>query len=108
MPRSGLALKYQIDTCASVIDRDYRGNVMVLLDNKSQNPFEVKSGDCIAQMILFQISNPPVIPVNSLDNTTRGTNGFGSTGINEPMVRSLKEQEPTITSLLDTENILDP
>ena len=59
MPCSGLALKYQIDFRAGVIDRDYRGNVMILLDNTSDNPFEIKNGDRIAQMVLYHICHPP-------------------------------------------------
>lgn len=79
-PRSGLASKSMIDTGAGVIDADYRGVVFVLLFNHSIKDFEVKQGDRIAQLILESICISEVIEVESLDETDRGTNGFGSTG----------------------------
>jgi dUTP pyrophosphatase len=81
-PRSGLALKRGIDVGAGVIDADYRGNVGVVLFNHGDEPFEIKRGDRIAQLILERIVTPPVALVDDLDATDRGAGGFGSTGAN--------------------------
>ena len=80
-PRSGLALKKFIDVGAGVVDADYRGEVGVVLFNHGDQDFEVKMGDRIAQLILEKIDTPPVEEVQGLDDTVRGTGGFGSTGV---------------------------
>mmetsp|Transcript_50 Transcript_50/g.173 ORF Transcript_50/g.173 Transcript_50/m.173 type:complete len:147 (+) Transcript_50:82-522(+) len=83
-PRSSLALKKFIDVGAGVVDSDYRGNVGVVLFNFSNEPFEVKQGDRIAQLILEAIATPPVEEVQDADAlvaTERGGGGFGSTGV---------------------------
>jgi dUTP pyrophosphatase len=80
-PRSGLAVKKFIDTGAGVVDEDYRGNVGVVLFNHSDEDFEVKQGDRVAQLILERIMTPRVEEVESLDETTRGAGGYGSTGV---------------------------
>jgi len=80
-PRSGLASRYSIDVGAGVIDADYRGTVKVLLFNHSDNVFNINKGDRIAQLILERISLPEVFEVDEIDDTVRGENGFGSTGI---------------------------
>ena len=79
-PRSGLALKHHIDVGAGVVDRDYRGNVGVILFNHSSRYFNVKKGDRIAQLICERIIEPQLVEVKSLDTTERGDGGFGSTG----------------------------
>ncbi|XP_027042942.1 probable deoxyuridine 5'-triphosphate nucleotidohydrolase [Pocillopora damicornis] len=79
-PRSSLSWKHHIDVGAGVVDRDYRGNVGVVLFNLSQMDYEVQQGDRIAQLIIERISNPPLVEVKELDNTARGTAGYGSTG----------------------------
>jgi dUTP pyrophosphatase len=79
-PRSGLALKNGIDVGAGVIDSDYRGSVGVVLFNHSDVNFHIDAGDRIAQLIIEHIATPPVQEVDSLDDTERGTGGFGSTG----------------------------
>ncbi|XP_005364452.2 deoxyuridine 5'-triphosphate nucleotidohydrolase, mitochondrial [Microtus ochrogaster] len=81
-PRSGLAVKYFIDVGAGVIDEDYRGNVGVVLFNFGKEKFEVKKGDRIAQLICERIFYPDLEEVETLDNTERGSGGFGSTGKN--------------------------
>ncbi|XP_023979423.1 deoxyuridine 5'-triphosphate nucleotidohydrolase, mitochondrial-like [Physeter macrocephalus] len=83
-PRSGLAAKPFIDVGAGVIDEDYRGNVGVVLFNfgKEKFEFEVKKGDQIAQLICEQIFYPEIEEVQVLDDTERGSGGFGSTGNN--------------------------
>lgn len=80
-PRSSLALK-GISVDAGVIDRDYRGEIQVLLVNTCDFTFKVTSGDRIAQLIIERIATVDVEIVNSLDATTRGSGGFGSTGTN--------------------------
>ncbi|WWC97410.1 hypothetical protein V866_004289 [Kwoniella sp. B9012] len=79
-PRSGLASKHSIDTGAGVIDADYRGPVMVLLFNLSDDDFTVKKGDRVAQLILEKIVLADIAEVDDLDATSRGSGGFGSTG----------------------------
>ncbi|KAM7155606.1 deoxyuridine 5'-triphosphate nucleotidohydrolase, mitochondrial isoform 1-T1 [Molossus nigricans] len=81
-PRSGLAAKHFIDVGAGVIDEDYRGNVGVVLFNFGKEKFEVKKGDRIAQLICERIFYPEIEEVQALDNTDRGSGGFGSTGKN--------------------------
>ena len=80
-PRSGLALKKFIYLGAGVVDRDYRGDVGVVLFNHGDQEFEVKMGDRIAQMIFEKIDTPEVVEVQGLEDTVRGAGGFGSTGI---------------------------
>lgn len=81
-PRSGLAAKHFIDVGAGVIDEDYRGNVGVVLFNFGKEKFEVKKGDRIAQLICERIYYPEIEEVQGLDDTERGSRGFGSTGKN--------------------------
>jgi len=80
-PRSGLAWKHSIDVGAGVIDADYRGPVSVVLFNHSDQGFEIKAGDRIAQLIIEKIITPQVLEVEDLDSTNRGVGGFGSTGV---------------------------
>jgi dUTP pyrophosphatase len=83
-PRSGLALKHGITVlnAPGIIDRDYRGDVGVILHNASPNPFVLKHGDRIAQLVLGIIPYEPVLSsVDDLDATARGAGGFGSTGM---------------------------
>ena len=82
-PRSGLSVKKSIDVGAGVVDRDYRGEIGVVLINHSSKDFEVNVGDRIAQMILEQIKTPEVEEQANLDQTERGEKGFGSIGTNE-------------------------
>lgn len=80
-PRSGLATKYGIHVGAGVIDRDYRGEVRVLLFNFGNERFTFEPGDRIAQLILEKIHTPIVLVKDSLTDTDRGSSGFGSTGL---------------------------
>ena len=80
-PRSGLALKRFIDVGAGVVNADYHGEVGVILFNHGDQDFQVKMGDRIAQLILEKIDTPPVEEVQNLDNTVRGSGGYGSTGV---------------------------
>ena len=79
-PRSGLAVKHGISVGAGVIDRDYTGEVCVVLFNHSSQQLCLQKGDCVAQLILERIVTPEAVQVDNLSKTDRGTNGFGSTG----------------------------
>lgn len=79
-PRSSLAWKNSLHVGAGVIDADYRGNVGVVLFNLSNEDFGIKQGDRIAQLILEKIVLAEVCEVSDLDETKRGSGGFGSTG----------------------------
>lgn len=80
-PRSGLALKNGIDVLAGVIDYDYRGEIKIILINTSDKEFIVNKGDRVAQAILTKIIRfEEILNVDSLDESVRGENGFGSTG----------------------------
>jgi dUTP pyrophosphatase len=79
-PRSGLGVK-GIDVGAGVIDEDYRGEVKVLLVNATDAEVPVARGDRIAQLIITRILHCPVRTVGALDDTERGSGGFGSTGV---------------------------
>ena len=82
-PRSGLALKYGITVLNTpgTIDADYRGEIMVLLINFSQNDFVINDGERIAQMVIAKHENAEFIEVENLDDTERGTGGYGHTGV---------------------------
>ena len=82
-PRSGLAIKKGITVLNSpgTIDADYRGEIMVILINLSNEDFVVKSGDRIAQMVIASHEQADWKLVESLDETQRGAGGFGSTGV---------------------------
>ncbi|CCK71683.1 bifunctional dITP/dUTP diphosphatase KNAG_0H02680 [Huiozyma naganishii CBS 8797] len=80
-PRSGLAVKHGIQTGAGVVDRDYTGEVRIVLFNHSQRDFTVERGDRVAQLILERIvDDAEVVVVDSLEESARGAGGFGSTG----------------------------
>ena len=81
-PRSGLALKHGI-TCLNTpgtIDRDYRGEVKVILANLGSEPFEVRRGERIAQLVPAPVLKAAFREVEMLGDTSRGAGGFGSTG----------------------------
>ena len=78
--RSSVAHKLRCDVSAGVIDRDYRGEVLVLVRNHSPSSVKFALGSKIAQIILEKISCPPVVECTNLDETERGAKGFGSTG----------------------------
>lgn len=81
-PRSGLAFKSCIDVLAGVVDSDYTGHVQVMLFNHNDCDFKINIGDRIAQLIIERISTPDIEEVNDLNETVRGSDGFGSTGVN--------------------------
>lgn len=81
-PRSGLAWKYGLTVLNSpgTIDSDYRGEVQVILINLGSEPFTVRRGDRIAQLVIAPITHANLIPAFTLAVTGRGSGGFGSTG----------------------------
>jgi dUTP pyrophosphatase len=79
-PRSGLAARHAIDVLAGVIDSDYRGEIICLIINHSNEPVHLEAGSRIAQLIVEAIITPAPAFVDSLEETTRGVGGFGSTG----------------------------
>ncbi len=82
-PRSGLAIKNGISVlnAPGTIDADYRGEIGVILINLSNENFTIKDGDRIAQMVIAKYKQANWIEVENLDQTKRGTGGFGSTGV---------------------------
>jgi len=82
-PRSGLALKHGVTVLNSpgTIDADYRGEVQVLLINHGPAPFVIRRGDRIAQMVVAPVTQIAWNIVERLDETERGSGGYGSTGI---------------------------
>lgn len=81
-PRSGLAVKHGITVlnAPGTIDADYRGEVMVPLINLGDEVFEIRRGDRIAQMVVAAVTPVAFEIVSELDETLRGSGGFGSTG----------------------------
>lgn len=79
-PRSGLAVKHCINVGAGVIDPDYTGEIKVVLFNHGMNDFEIKKGDRIAQLVLERCETPPIEEISIVEDTERGSGGFGSTG----------------------------
>lgn len=81
--RSGNAFKHGLEVGAGVIDASYRGEMNVLLYNHSNMRIEIRPGDRIAQLVVLRLGNVNITHVddiNQLGTTTRGTDGFGSTG----------------------------
>ena len=79
-PRSGLSLK-GIDVAAGVVDRDFRGEVKVVLVNNGSTSFTIAQGDRIAQLVLECIATADIEIVETVGETSRGTQDFGSTGV---------------------------
>ncbi len=82
-PKSGLALKHGITVLNTpgTIDSPYRGEIGVILINHDKTPYEIKKHEKIAQMVFNEIRYAKFRILNSLNNTSRGENGFGSTGL---------------------------
>ena len=82
-PRSGLAARHGISivNTPGLIDCHYRGEVKVILVNLGGEPFRVKKGDRIAQMVIQRVERAEVLEVEELEDTSRGEGGFGSTGL---------------------------
>ena len=82
-PRSGLALKNGVTVLNTpgTIDSGYRGEIGVILANFGDSPFRVAKGDKIAQLVIAPVLQPEVVEVQEIDETDRGSGGFGSTGV---------------------------
>ena len=79
--KSGIATKHGIKTMAGVIDSGYRGEVKILVHNLSDQVHKIEKNTKVAQMLIQPIECREVIEVEELDQTERGEEGFGSTGI---------------------------
>ena len=81
-PRSGLAIKHGLTllNTPGTIDADYRGEIKVIVANLSSEPYELKPGERIAQMVVSQFTQVEWEPVEELSQTERGAGGFGHTG----------------------------
>ena len=82
-PRSGLALKHGITlpNAPGTIDADYRGELKVILQNGGSEPFAIRRGDRIAQLVFARHESPAIEETDSVSATARGSSGFGSTGV---------------------------
>lgn len=82
-PRSGLSLKSGITmcNCVGVIDTDYTGELKAAVINVSDKEFTVNSGDRIAQLVFLPVAKATLTKCDNLDDTDRGSGGFGSTGV---------------------------
>lgn len=83
LPRSGLAVRTGVTVlnAPGLIDAGYRGEVKVALINHGEEPFEVRVGDRIAQLVVIAVEAPEFTQVDTLETTQRGSGGFGSTGL---------------------------
>jgi len=82
-PRSGLAAKHGIGILNSpgTIDSDYRGEIKIIMFNFGKEPFAINRGDRIAQMIITRVARAVLIEQDDLEDTQRGSGGFGHTGV---------------------------
>ena len=81
-PRSGLAARHGVTVLNSpgTVDADYRGEVKILLINHGREPFSLRRGERVAQMVVAPVSAVELVEVDELDATERGAGGHGSTG----------------------------
>jgi dUTP pyrophosphatase len=82
LPRSGLASCHGLGLVNSpgLIDSSYRGEIMVVLINHGREPYQIRRGDRIAQLVIQKVEQVALVPVAELDSTERGSRGLGSTG----------------------------
>ena len=78
MSKSGLAVLYELEVKAGVIDPDYTGNIGVVLKNNSESLFERAIGEPIAQLLFVKVVTPKLVQVQNLTPTQRGGDGFGT------------------------------
>jgi dUTP pyrophosphatase len=81
-PRSGLAARHGVTVlnAPGTIDSDYRGEIRVLLVNLGEEPFVVRPGDRVAQLVVAPVARVELVATGELSSTTRGAGGFGHTG----------------------------
>lgn len=99
LSRSGMVANHGIETKAGTMDRDYHGNVMVLLHNNNSDPYTVTKGDRIAQMIVYPIQHLTIKETAIILPTAHRQNGFGSTGYND--TEQTQQQDLVITQISD-------
>jgi dUTP pyrophosphatase len=87
-PRSGLAVKHGVTVLNTpgTVDSDYRGEVKVILINHGEAAFTIRHGDRIAQLVIAPVTRVTLAEVAALDQTGRGSGGFGSTGVTDTAV----------------------
>jgi len=78
--KSGLSIRNGLKTLGGVVDSGYRGEVLIGMINLGPEPYTFKKGEKVAQMLIQKVEHPEFIQVEQLTDTTRGTDGFGSTG----------------------------
>jgi dUTP pyrophosphatase len=86
LPRSGLAARHGISivNAPGLIDPGYRGEVrIILLNTDREEPFSVRAGDRVAQLLFLPLTTLSLLPVSELDETRRGAQGFGSSGVGQ-------------------------
>lgn len=94
--RSGMGkVRVNLSNAVGVIDADYRGEIKVMIQNEGTDPFEIMPGDRIAQLVILPVYTPTPTKYEGSDedwnNTTRGANGFGSTGFQSTMGLNISE-----------------
>jgi len=105
--RSGMASKHGIAVGGGVIDPDYTGEIKVILQNHGDTNYEFKAGDHIAQLIVETIQTHNAMKIDNLEDTDRGTQGFGSTDIGPKRLITCKEVKVKMCFLnLDPQNNL--
>lgn len=82
-PRSGLALKHGVTlvNAPGTIDSDYRGEICLIVTNLGKEPYAVRRGARMAQMVIQEVVRAEIIEVSDLENTPRSAGGFGHTGV---------------------------
>ena len=78
--KSGLSHKHGLKTLGGVIDAGYRGEIMIGMINLGSEDYTIEAGHKVAQMLIQKVESPEIIEVEELDDTSRGTGAFGSTG----------------------------
>lgn len=84
-PRSGLALRHGVGllNAPGTIDEDYRGEIRIIVVNLGREAFRIEDGDRVAQMVLAAVPAADLVETDELDDTSRGSGGFGHTGLGE-------------------------
>jgi dUTP pyrophosphatase len=92
-PRSGLALSYGVTVLNSpgTIDSDYRGEIGVVLVNHGDNPFEIRRGARIAQLVVAPVERVALVEQDQLSESDRGVGGYGSTGVADKEIKGEME-----------------
>lgn len=79
--KSGPSHKFGVKTLGGVLDSGYRGEYLIGLINLGQEPFEIKKGQKVAQLLIQRVEQPEIEETDELGDTSRGAGGFGSTGV---------------------------